>query len=49
MEMISNSGDSSKTLAEVMEEVTASLSNEVREMIGDEKTLLTDADRNDND
>ena len=36
MEMIGNSGDSSKTLAEVMEEVTASLSNEVCEMIGDE-------------
>ena len=37
MENTISTGDSAKTLAEVMEEVTVSLSNEVREIISDDK------------
>ena len=39
-----STGDSAKTLAEVMEEVTVSLSNEVREIISDDNCRRTNED-----
>ena len=49
MENTISTGDSAKTLAEVMEELTVSLSNEVREIISDDNCMRTNEDPDNKD